>query len=41
MLSHLELNFKWRIIVVEVTYENYTWILFVMRLDHSHTSKNI
>ena len=34
MLSHLELNFKRRIIVVEVRFENYTWILFVMRLYH-------
>ena len=49
-LSRLELNFKRRIIVVEVRFENYTWIfpsfrwgIFdqVMRLDHSRTSKNI
>ena len=47
-LSRLELNFKRRIIVVEVRFENYTWIfpsfrrgIFdqVMRLDHSRTSK--
>ena len=50
ILSHLELNFKRRIIVVEVRFENYTrifpsfrWGIFdhVLRLDHSRTSKNI